>query len=113
MNEEAFQEAIRSMRNNEGRLERAGDYWSDEDRERLRQMFYEGIGISEIALRLQRTESAVFQQIEKMSLFCKDKRRPRKDACRNCSCHCPNCEVDKRLCPRYLAEQQGRGQLNA
>lgn len=62
MIKEAFQEAIKSMRNNESRLERAGDYCSDENQERLRQMFDEGIGISKMALRLQRTVEGLPQR---------------------------------------------------
>lgn len=114
MNEEAFQEAIRNIRNNLSRLERAGDYWSEEDRDRLKQMFEEGVGISEIAIRLQRTEPAVFQQSEKMDLFHrKDRPQRRKGANRNCNCHCLSCEVDKRYCPRHIDGQQRRGQTDA
>ena len=106
MTEDAFQEAIRNIRNNLSRLERAGDYWSEEDRERLKQMFGEGIGISEIAIRLQRTEPAVFQQSEKMDLFHrKDRPRRRKGSQRSCKCHCSTCGVDKRCCPRYIGVQ--------
>lgn len=35
-----------------------GDYWSDEDRARLKRLFDMGFGISEIALELQRGEPA-------------------------------------------------------
>ena len=115
MTEEAFQEAIRSMRNNESQLERAGDYWSDDEREHLKQMFDAGIGISEMALRLQRTELAVTQQIEGMDLYQrKDRPRRRKGACRSCKCYCPTCEVDEQHCPRYAdGQQQGRRESDA
>lgn len=114
MTEDAFLESIRSMRNHEGRLERAGDYWSDEERERLKEMFDAGIGISEIAIRLQRTEPAVFQQIEKMDLYQRKNRpRRRKGTDRVCICHCPACEVDECLCPRYAEGQKKGGQSDA
>ena len=107
MTEEAFQEAIRNLRNNAGRLERAGIYWSDYERERLKEMIDEGNGISEIALCLQRTEPAVFQQIEKMDLFHrKDQPRRRRGPHRKHSCRCSSCEVDERLCPLHGAGQK-------
>lgn len=114
MTEEAFAESVRSMRNRESCLERAGDYWSDEERERLKEMFYAGTGISEMAIRLQRTEPAVLQQAEKMDLY-QRKTRPtrRKSSGKDCSCHCPTCEVDEQCCPRHIEEQQARGTEDA
>ena len=109
MTEDAFQESVRNLRNHVGQLDREGDYWSDEERERLKTMFDAGIGITEISIRLQRTEPAVFQQIEKMDLY-QRKRHPRRQrtAGGGCDgCHCPRCEVDQRLCPRCLEKQEG------
>lgn len=54
--EKGFTECVKNLRNRNSRLEREGDYWSPEEKERLMEMFYEGIGLSEIAIRLQRTE---------------------------------------------------------
>lgn len=110
MTEDAFLESVRSMRNHESCLERAGDYWSDEERERLREMFDDGIGISEIAIRPQRTEPAVFQQIEKMDLYQRKTRPTRRKSVnsKDCNCHCPICEVDKQSCPRYIEGLQRR-----
>lgn len=58
-------EMIKSLRNRTVRLEHEGDYWTAEENERLKSMFSDNLGISEIALTLQRTEPAVMQQIEK------------------------------------------------
>ena len=100
MTEEAFYESVRSLRNHKDQLEREGDYWSDEDRERLKDMFEDGVGITEIAIRLQRTEPAVFQQIEKLDLYRrKDRPRRRRSLGKTCSCYCSICEVDPRNCP--------------
>lgn len=104
MTEDAFQESVRNLRNHVGQLEREGDYWSDEDRERLRTMFGQGVGITEIAIRLQRTEPAVFQQIEKLDLYeRKDRPRRRKSEPKPipapCECLCSVCEVDPNSCP--------------
>lgn len=107
MTEDAFREAIRNLRNNAGRLERAGNYWSDHERERLKEMVDGGTGISEIALCFQRTEPAVMQQIEKMDLFHrKDQPRRRKGSNRKHNCRCSSCEVDERLCPLHGAGQK-------
>ncbi len=54
-----------------------GDYWSDEDRARLKCLFDMGFGISEIALELRRGEPAICQQIEQMGLFEHKRRRHR------------------------------------
>ena len=51
-NEEAFQESVRSMRNQTLRADRAGDYWTDDEKNRLRILFDSGVGITEIALEL-------------------------------------------------------------
>ena len=53
--EEAFQESVRSMRNQTLRADRAGDYWRDDEKNRLRILFDSGVGITEIALELGRT----------------------------------------------------------
>ena len=63
MNEHGLEEAIKNMRNRGIRLDREGDIWSQDEKARLHNLFDEGIGLSEIAIRLQRTEPAVFQQI--------------------------------------------------
>lgn len=75
--EEAFQESVRSMRNQTLRADRAGDYWTDDEKNRLRILFDSGVGITEIALELGRTEPAVYQQIEKWT--CTGASRIRRD----------------------------------
>ena len=68
-NEEVFQESVRSMRNQTLRADRAGDYWTDDEKNRLNTLFDSVVGITEIALELGRTEPAVYQQFEKMVLY--------------------------------------------
>ena len=43
--EEAFQESVRSMRNQTLRADRAGDYWRDDEKNRLRMLFDSGVGL--------------------------------------------------------------------
>lgn len=100
MPEKGFTECVKNLRNRNSRLEREGDYWSLEEKERLMEMFYEGIGLSEIAIRLQRTEPAVCQQIEKMDLYGrKDHPRRRRGRMKPHDCLCSICQADDRLCP--------------
>lgn len=62
-------ELIKNMRLNLAHLERDGDYWSNEDKDSLREMFFDGEDFSDICIKLQRTERAVSQQIAIMGLY--------------------------------------------
>lgn len=79
--------------------ERSGEYWSKEDSALLGQLYAEGVGISEIALQLGRTEGAVCQQLIKMGLLTPQGRhRTRKKEADEttelpCGCLCPHCSV--------------------
>ena len=100
INDHGLEEAIKSMRNRNRRLDREGDYWSQEEKDRLRSLFDDGTGLSEIAIRLQRTEPAVFQQIEKMDLYQrKDYPQRRRSFARSGSCLCRQCTADRSICP--------------
>ena len=68
LNEQNYTNTVKNMRKSAVRLERQGDYWSEEDKENLSKMFFEGVGITEMAVILQRSETAIIQQIEKMNL---------------------------------------------
>ena len=92
-----YEESVKNMRNRTVRLDREGDYWTAEEKEELVQKFNEGEGITAMALALQRTESAVIQQIEALDLFGRKKKNPiSKPPC----CLCTNCKLDPALCPR-------------
>ena len=100
MNQDEFREAVINMRRSPALLERRGDYWSEEDKENLSKMFLEGVGITEMAVILQRSETAIIQQIEKMNLY---DRRLYPARQKNCSeqskCLCGTCMADPALCP--------------
>lgn len=90
-------ESVKNMRNRTVRLDREGDYWTEEEREALVHKFREGEGITAMALEFQRTESAVIQQIEVLDLFGRKKKNTTpKQPC----CLCANCKLDPALCPR-------------
>lgn len=92
-----YEESVKNMRNRTVRLDREGDFWTADEKEALVRKFNEGEGITAMALELQRTESAVIQQIEALDLFGRKKKNPApKLPC----CLCANCKLDPALCPR-------------
>ena len=107
--EEAFQESVRSMRNQTLRADRAGDYWTDDEKNRLRILFDSGVGITEIALELGRTEPAVYQQIEKMDLYGrKQKPQRQRNGKKPPDCLCGRCGNDPTSCPLLAQCEQGK-----
>ena len=102
MDQEKYREAVRTVRRSPALLERRGEYWSNEDKEKVDNLFNQGVGITEIAMILQRSESAVMQQIEKQDLYLR-KQYPCRQ--KNCStpakCLCDTCIVDLALCPLH------------
>lgn len=99
-----YTESVKNMRKRTVRLDREGDYWTSDEKEILRQKFFQGEGITMMAINLQRTESAIIQQIELMDLF---ERKKKNTAPKEPRCLCTNCKVDpascpfKDQCPRY------------
>lgn len=91
---------VTSMRNRTVRLDRKGDYWTEEERENLKLDFACGAGITEMAIKFQRTEPAIIQQIEKMDLYNR-KNAPsrRKSAPKEAVCLCSMCVMDPSRCP--------------
>ena len=91
-----------AMRNGELQLLRDGEYWTDDERHRVRIMFEEGVPVNEIALNLQRTERAVYQQISSMNLYvtAPEKMRKHKLGPKEPVCLCSVCSCDRSLCPR-------------
>lgn len=112
INEKDFAEIVRSMRNRTSRMEREGDYWDEGEKEKLVQLFKDNIGITAIAVQLQRTEPAVIQQIEKLDLY-KRKDNPirRRKANKAPECLCGQCQMDQASCPCYQAYLANRGSL--
>ena len=107
--EEAFQESVRSMRNQTLRADRAGDYWTDDEKNRLRILFDSGAGITEIALELGRTEPAVYQQIEKLDLYGRKQNPQRqRNGKKPPECLCDRCGNDPALCPLRKHCEQGK-----
>lgn len=91
--------SVINMRRRTGRLERAGDYWTKEEKEALATAFDGGMGITAMAMKFQRTEPAIFQQIENMDLFERKKYPSRRKSRRKASdCLCSKCDRYKTCC---------------
>ncbi len=57
------QQLLRAFRGGELTPERSREYWGDDEHEKLTSRYYSGVGISQIALELQRSELAVIQHL--------------------------------------------------
>ena len=110
MNSYIETEGVINMRRRTVRLDREGDYWTDEEKQKLVQKFLEGEGITAIALELQCSESAIYQMIERLDLYNrKSQPQRRKSLPKPPTCLCENCKVDSALCPcckHYIAVQE-------
>ena len=98
INEYETKQAIINIRTRTSKLEHERDYWSEEEREQLREMFYNGTGISEIAIILQRSELAVTEQAKLLGFYSTPSPR-KKSVKRHLRCLCPDCEKDPSFCP--------------
>lgn len=54
------------------------DYWTPEERQELEDMYYAGYGISEMAIHFNRSECAIYNQLELMGLFKKTRKAKNK-----------------------------------
>ena len=110
-NQEYF-ETVKSMRKRTTRLEHEGDYWTQEEREKLSILFDSGAGLTDIAIQLQRTEPAVFQQIEKLDLYQRKEHpsRRRNDPLPS-SCLCDRCRIGVTSCSRRMDFVKGQADM--
>ena len=100
-----------AMRSGKLQMQKDGNYWTEDERSTVRSLFEAGVPVNEIALELERSESAVYQQIYQMGLYvlAPEKKRNRRTAPKEPSCLCAVCSCDCSLCPRcedYQAIQE-------
>ena len=92
------QSMLAALRRGDLLAERSCENWRDEEQEKLLWMFHNGIGISEIAMELQRSEMAIVQRLMDMKVLTSPQNR-RSWGPRRKGCSCPgHCELD---CPYY------------
>lgn len=101
-------EALIALRTGQKPAQRSGEYWSKEEFRQIENLYDEGVSISDIALRFDRTEVAVFQQLGKMGLLSrqcrprihKKKGEEKPEIPEECLClyctvkDCPNCRKE-------------------
>lgn len=90
-----------AMRNGKILMKNDGDYWTEDQRNCVRTMFAEGVPVNEIAIKLERSENAVYQQILQMDLYTRapEKTRKRRSGPKEPVCLCSVCSCDRLLCP--------------
>ena len=97
-------EMLQAMRLRTVSLKRDGEYWTEEEKRQLQDMFEAGYGISTISYNLQRSEAAICQQIEKQDLYRRKENPQRRSSIKSpCGCLCDTCSCDLSACPRYKA----------
>ena len=106
-------EQIKALRSRAARPARENAYWSSGECEFLRTMYAEGIGISDIALGLQRSETAIMQQILKLDLPDRQAYPIRLKKNPKYHCLCERCRLPEGECPRFGAEVMPHADLNA
>ena len=92
-------ELLRSIRQGRIHPERSREPWSNEERDELIELHRDGIGISDIALRLQRSEQAVVQQLTALDVFT-PVGSTRKRSTKRPQCLCRKCKLSKSKRPR-------------
>lgn len=91
-------EVVIAMRTERTGLDNDGQYWSEADKRLLIEYFKEGLGITEIALKLRRSEPAIVQQLVKEHMFEHETRSRRSRKPKN-QCMCLGC-FNYEECPR-------------
>lgn len=92
-----------AMRTGRIQMRRDREYWTQDDLARLEEMYFAGYGINEIALALERSETAIYQQLERKKLVYRSGRTSRKRLrmIKDGECLCETCKCDQTLCPRF------------
>ena len=87
-------ELFKAVRNGTIVPERSRENWNPDERRELRKLYGQGMGISRIALHLQRSEMAIIQQLIGMELFISH-RTIRNRTAKEPRCLCQKCEIQK------------------
>lgn len=107
MNPEEIKQKTMTMRSGMVRMLRDREYWTTEDIETLKNEYYAGTSINEIAIMLDRSESAVYQKIEQLGLCIRnaDSSRRRNGTAKEGVCLCESCKCDSSACPRCSGQK--------
>lgn len=75
----------------------ANNYWSEDDKKKVRSLYFDGVGITEIAIIMQRSELGIIQQLLRMDMLTLPENR-RKSRTRKAKCLCSKCLLQEN-CP--------------
>ena len=89
MNQEDY---VSSIRRGEIKPERAGRYWTDDEREQLKELYQMGKSITELMIPFQRYENAILQQLGALHLL-EPIQIPRDREPETPKCKCRTCKV--------------------
>ena len=78
------------MRTSGKGLDNGGQIWTETDKQTAEKLFHSGAGITEIALEMKRSETAIMQQLVKEKLF-QNETKSRTRTKRAQMCLCPSC----------------------
>ena len=95
-------EDITNMRLDASWMDNEGKVWYDDSITQLSQMYFQGVGITEMAYELKRSEMAIMQKINQLELnSCTIKPRNRRTKTMKCLCNvCP----ERSICKYYQDE---------
>ena len=68
----------------------ANNNWSEDDKKKVRSLYFDGVGITEIAITMQRSELGIIQQLLRMEILTLPENR-RKSRSRKAKCLCSKC----------------------
>lgn len=86
-NETELTELVKAMRQRTIIMDREGTFWTDEEKRFLKNSFDHGEDPRVVAVKLHRTEEAIWKQMEKLYR----QARPHKSKAGKCLCH--KCKV--------------------
>jgi len=91
MDQSEFEGKVYAMRKRCGENGIRRECWNKEDNEKLREMFDQCFGLTEIAVLLDRTERAVSQQVQALGLY--ERVYPPRERPVQYKCQCQNCRL--------------------
>ena len=92
---------LTALRSGDLASERSNEVWSEDEENQLERDFRDGSGISELCLRLKRSENAIIQRLQSMGLLTPPCSKYKRKAKRP-KCPCPRCLEN--ACPKYNAK---------
>lgn len=70
--------------------EKQSSAWTKDEKRQLAEMFYDGVGITEMAIFFERSEPAIINMLDDMKMYVKKQRH--RVVSISSACKCPECE---------------------